>query len=157
MPTYTVAVEYKLFAKISVEAPSLEGAIEEVAGNPDIQYDLDQRLVEGSWTVLLDETKASNPWQGWYIEDCEISGTDLLFLEAKVRHTNGRTETIEETLDPPFDRVNEVQAENFGGQGGDQQSILVTASNGEVFQIQVEVDRETGTFKEDSLHEWTGG
>ncbi len=158
MPTYTVAVEYKLFAEISVEAPSLEEAIREISNNPDIESDLvEQQLADGSWKVLLDETKALNPWQGWYIEGCEVSGSGLLILEAKLRHTNGRTETIEETLDPPFDRAKEVRVENFGGQGRDQQSILVTVSNGDVFQIQVEVDRETGTFKEESLYEWTGG
>lgn len=98
------------------------------------------------------------PWVGWFIEECHCSGTDLLEVSVRMRHTNGEAKTIEETLDPPCDYAKVERCENYGGSGKNQQSILITISNrdGEAcHDTQLEIDYKTGTFQEDKYGEWS--
>ena len=115
----------------------------------------------GKLEVVEDE-RPKEPVEGWYITRAEIEnyGSDLLKLDVTLEHTSGQSSDIEETLNPDIGDISECRLEEYGGEGKVQQSIVVIATGedgeGDEFEtnVQIEVDYETGEFKEDSLHGW---
>jgi len=99
------------------------------------------------------------PVEGWYIESmyAEEYGTDLIRLVARMCHTNiDDDKEIEETLDPGIGDIKEIRAEEYGGVGKIQKSIVVTAEGhgDRGAEVQVEIDYKTGEFKDESLNGW---
>ena len=103
--------------------------------------------------------KEASPWEGWFIEECDCTGRDLLEVRVRMRHTNGEVKTIEETLDAPFDDVEGIGCANYGGHGKNQQAILITVTDADYDageqDIQLEIDYKTGEFLPEKYGEWS--
>ena len=113
---------------------------------------------EGQDDDEIENALADKPWVGWYISSSSVDtyGNDLVQLNVCTAHTDGRTDELETHLDPGAGDLNSVRREEHAGEGYGQQSIVVTVEDSDEcdWDIQVEIDRENGTFKEASLHGW---
>ena len=67
------------------------------------------------------------------------------------------SDTVCETLSPPFEDFEIDSIEEHGGEGCSQQSIVINITETDTEReacIQVEIDPETGRFQESSLNGW---
>ncbi len=128
----------------------------------DIEGDVDDPSEEDDPEPESDpeQTADDHPWKGWYIHECTAEaygyGDDQVRVKAHLHCTNGASRETEEILDPPFEKINSVKLEVDGGEGQDQQSIviIVEGPDGDATDIQIEIDHKTGKFKDDSLRGW---
>jgi len=111
------------------------------------------------------ETRDGERKNVWWIPGIDkvwVTGSD--FLEVAVELESDQEKTIVgETIEPPFPapfEAEEIKVEEYGGKHSSQQSIVITITgddeNGIEREacIQLEIDPETGEFKESSLHGW---
>jgi hypothetical protein len=107
------------------------------------------------------DTRSSDALPKWWIYDADrihVTGIDLLEVIVEVKSDSGKKE-LSETIEPPFD-AKEIMVEEYGGERNRQQSICITIIGEDVGRLereaylQLEIDSETGEFKESSLHDW---
>lgn len=112
--------------------------------------------------------KLAAVWEGWYIESVAADkyGSDLIELVVNVRHSSGETHQIEETLNPDIGDIEDIRVEEYGGEGKDQQSLVLIVASEDVeddedgnrsqveVNAQVEIDHTTGFFKNLDSLEW---
>ena len=129
-------------------------------------YDYLAVYSKGKSSGKLDASKFT-PKKGianrWYVTRVNLGGgRDLIDLDVEVTDQySGERKNISETVEPPCE--GDASSELHGSKGDKQQSILITvpcddwdsdSNDPEGYQIQVEVDSETGEFKEESLYNW---
>lgn len=108
---------------------------------------------------VVESERPKEPVEGWYIDTvcAEEYGTDLIKLVVRMLHTDiDDDKEIEETLNPDIGDISEIRFEEHGGAGKVQQSIVVVAEgrNDRMAEVQIEVDYETGEFRDESLNGW---
>ena len=61
MPKFKIAVQYSNYCELTIEADTLEAAVEKVTDNPGTMIEADGDIyVEGSWNVLDEVTQQLN-------------------------------------------------------------------------------------------------
>jgi len=108
--------------------------------------------------AVVEDERPKEPVEGWYIDSmyAEEYGMDLIQLVVQMSHPNEDDKEIQETLDPGIGDLKEIRAEEHGGEGKWQQSIVVIAEGhgDRGAEVQVEIDYKTGEFKDESLNGW---
>lgn len=156
------------FEKLRVSIPAvadkaLHYFAEDDGKDPDDEYAniWGQRYLEkymDGQTGIVKYNESFHPGGGqWVIEDAAIPYYDEDMIEVSVDVVyRGERDTKNETINAPSDaaEINSVSVMNYGGEGTEQQSLVVTVDytdadgNDREADIQMDLDSNTGQFRE---------
>lgn len=102
--------------------------------------------------------KKAKPWYIRSHDHIGVTPSNPMYIQVEVFNSlTDDSKDSSETLEPPFEDFEIDRIEEHGGLGYGQQSIVINITEAHTEReacIQVEIDPETGNFKESSLDGW---